>query len=136
MLQKQDPVTGSFYTEVTTSVTTTSTSYVDLLSLTATIGANAVLIHYSVSANNSSVANRSISFRLTVDGTAVRGSGLRTDANNLGNSTALVYKTAVLAAGSHTFKLQWLTEALTTAQVRPSTNPDEHASLLITEVTI
>jgi len=126
------------FTELTSDTTTTSTSFVDLLTITVTTGANAVILHFSVAANNSSIfAQHQQYFRLLVDGAATRGCSMRSVNTNHAASGGIVYKTSVLTAGSHTFKIQWRTNsALATAQIRPASEPTEHASLILEEVTV
>jgi hypothetical protein len=133
-----DPVklVQTAFTELTSNTTTTSGTFVDLLTLTITTGANAVLVHFSVSVNNNDLfAQQQQQFQLLVDGVATRGCSVRSINSNHANSGGLVYKTGVLTAGSHTFKIQWLTGG-STAQIRPVATATEHASLILKEVTV
>jgi hypothetical protein len=120
---------------VAADTTTTSTTFVDLLSITLTTGANKLLIHAAGAISNAG-ANVNMKLRLLVDGVSIGGIQLRSPAAAIGTGFALVDKVTV-TAGSHTVKLQWLT-ASSTAQCRPVTgNVDgESANLLIEEVTV
>lgn len=123
------------FKEVTVDTTTTSTSLVDLLSqsLTTTAGSS-LLINVSASISNSS-ANRNIDIQLMIDGVAVRGAGTRVTGTGIPGSLAIVYKKVGLAAGNHTIKVRWRTDG-STARVRPIASVNEHASLMIQEVTV
>lgn len=126
------------FAELTSDTTTTSTSFVDLLTITVTTGANPVILHFSVSANNNSgFFQHQQYFQLLVDGSATRGCSMRSVNSNHAASGGLVYKTSALTAGSHTFKIQWRTDSgLATAQIRPASQPNEHASFILEEVTV
>ncbi len=133
-----DPVklVQTAFTELTSNTTTTSGTFVNLLTLTITTGANAVIVHFSVSVNNSDIFfQQQQQFQLLVDGVATRGCGVRTVNSNHALAGGLVYKTSVLSAGSHTFTIQWLTSG-STAQIRPASTSTEHASLILKEVTV
>lgn len=123
------------FQEVTVDTTTTSTTFVDLLTQSITTQAGtALLIHASTSASNTGV-NQSVRFRVTIDGTAVRGwENVKTGAGQTAGG-GFVYRKTGLSAAAHTIKVQWLVGG-STGQVRPNTAAidTEHASLMCQEV--
>jgi hypothetical protein len=121
-------------TEITSDITTTSTTFIDLMTLTVTIGANPVILDFSVSCNNTGMFNQ-CDFQLLVDGGITRGITVYTSTSENASSGAILYKTSALTAGSHTFKIQWRVDA-GTGQVRPVTTAVEHAILILEEVTV
>lgn len=97
-------------------LTTTSSSYADVAGATVTIstGAHRVLIHATGTVyNSSSGANSNLT--LCVDGTAVQGTkGYAIRQITGGSDThgfSISWVSDVLTAASHTFKLQWKTDA-------------------------
>lgn len=127
------PTIQTTFDEISVNTTTTSTTFVDLLTRVISTGANNVLIHFS--AGFSAADQETVFFRVTIDGVAQRGAA-QTVRNGLRQgSVAIVLKRAVTAA-SHTIKIQWRVTA-GTGSVQPVLSPDaEHASLLISEVTV
>jgi hypothetical protein len=123
------------FSEITADTTTTSASFVDLLTVTLTTGANSLLIMAAANISNAS-ANVNVQVRVTLDGVAQRGSLTRSPSASGCQAVAITLKRTV-SAGSHTIKVQWLT-ASSTAQCRPITAAvdKEHASLLVQEVTV
>lgn len=121
------------FTELTSDTTTTSASFVDLLSLTFETDNNALISYFSVACDCSS-SGQDLDFQLVIDGSAQRGIQIRIVNSGFGTGGRLVHKSALLARGSHTVKIQWRRTG-GTAQIRPATQVDEHASLLIREVT-
>jgi hypothetical protein len=126
------------FVECNVDVTTTSTTFVDVVQLA--IGRtpaenNSVIVYFSASV---SLANTSVSadFQLVIDGVAVRGTSAGQDTSTLASACALVYKTGPLTATNHTFKIQWKVSAATTARIRPVATTEEHGSLLIQEVSV
>jgi hypothetical protein len=122
------------FTEQTVNTTITSTTYVDLLTASITITSGGILqIHFSCGTSNNS-GTRFNDFRITVDGTTKRAVGTRMAAANDPESASIVLRVTGLSVGVHTVKVQWKTSG-GTAQIRPVTVPDEeHASLLVEEV--
>jgi hypothetical protein len=131
-LVERPQIIQTAFTEITVDTTTTSTSFTDLLSLTIVTDNNPVICHFSASADNTGVQD--VDFQLVIDGVAQRGCALRVIAAGFGTSAELVDKSAALSIGSHTIKIQWQVSG-NTGQIRPATNIDEHASLLVEEVT-
>ncbi len=100
-------------------LTTTSTVFVDVdpsFSLTITTGARRVLIGFVGVALNS-VAGGVTSFDVAVDGTRLGGaqglSSMRVSSASFVENVGFVVMTDPLAAGSHTFTLQWFVNANT-----------------------
>jgi len=126
------------FVEITSDTTTTSGSYVDLLSLTITTdGGSMAEVHFTASVSNTALFGSSQQFQLVIDGSAVRGSHTRVLESVEASCAAITYRTGVLTAGSHTFKIQWLTDVfIFTARIRPVTTINEHASLLVSEITV
>jgi hypothetical protein len=125
----------TLFTETAADTTTTSATFVTLLTQAITIVAgNNVMVWFSAGCSNSN-NNAQVNFRLTIDAVAVRGVGsvAASGATNA-SSVSLVYLSSGLAAGVHTFAIQWLVSA-NTGRIRPVTVPSrEHASLIIQEV--
>jgi hypothetical protein len=122
-------------TELTVDTSTTSTTYVDLMSVTITTGTNSVIIQFSSSCTTN-VSGDWCEFQLLIDGVITRGLAIWTDTAGVADSGALVYKSSVLSAGSHTFNIQWHVGTAGTAQIRPVTTVLEHATLYVEEVTV
>ena len=98
-------------------------------------GASTLLIHISFSASvdvNTQVAT----FQLFIDAVAVRGAGIISASGLAPNSGAIVYKATGLAAGAHTIQLRVTPGGGSTVRVRPTGTINEHASLLVEEVTV
>lgn len=114
--------------------TTTSASYVNLLSQTiGTGGASALLIRATASTSDSGSLSTGNFFRVTVDGAVVGYFG--SEIFTCIQSSGLSVKTGALAAGSHVVNLDWHTQTGNTLRCRPAT-AEEQASLVITEVTV
>jgi hypothetical protein len=118
---------------VTVDTTTTSHTFVDLLSVTLTTSGGALLINAGGAINNSN-AGKAMQLRVTLNTVSQGGvTVVNTGANAV--SFGMAIKVAA-AAGSNTIALQWLTPA-NTAQCRPVTQADlESASLVVQEVSV
>lgn len=131
---------GSFlqtvFNQITVDTTTASAVFVTLLSQAITIQAGSVLlVHFTTGVSNSN-ANNTQFFRVQVDAVTQRAVGTTNVVANGPQSAGIVLRITGLAAGSRTVTIQWRTSG-NTAQIRPATVPDaEHASLLLTEVTV
>lgn len=121
--------------QVVADASTTSTSFVDLLTVNITTEANAVIIRAMGHVSNSS-ANVNMRLRVLVDGVSVGGGQVRSaSASGIAVPFALQFKTGVLSAGAHVIKLQWATVS-STMRCRPVAAADsETASLVVEEVT-
>lgn len=123
---------------VSTNLTTTSTSLVDMTGASVTINlftGSKVMLGASYSTSTNSILGAVNTVVLVVDGSVVAGSAntLGTLANSAqsGGFSRLI---TGLSIGTHTFKLQWSTST-GTAQCRPSSNPNtEHASITVMEI--
>jgi hypothetical protein len=125
------------FAEIAVDTTTTSTSFVDLLTISFTITASSiVLISFTASVSNTPSSTRNQDFRITIDGVAKRGARAICTTGSSATCAAIVLRVTGLAAGARSIKVQWKTSA-STAQIRPVAAPDtEHASLLVQEVTV
>lgn len=121
----------SKFAEVTADTTTTSTTFVGLLSINITTDDGYLIIH-SASSSSCSSANRQIFFQVLVDSVAKRGYAVRLSGANNAEGSAVVIRVPV-TAGAHTVALQWRVSA-STGQVRPVSFIEESASLLVEEV--
>ena len=122
----------SLFTNVTADTTTTSATFVDLLTQTITTGANSLELLFTISASTSS-GNKNIGFQILIDGTVQRGGGLSTSSANSSISGVVSHK-ATVSAAAHTVKVQWLVSG-GTAAINVATTPAEyHASLWVKEV--
>ena len=113
--------------KITTDESTTSTSFVDLITVPITTEAGVL----GLIANASSLAVISLGyFRVTVDGVAVAGG-----AHLLGLANLFLGVRVPITAGSHTVKLQWRTDALGTHSISAASLPEAHfANLLVREM--
>lgn len=115
----------------------TAGSYSDLtgVSLNITTGARPILIHFSVTGDNSATNNNTF-FEVDVDGVRVGVCAFNTAASGRPQSASMVIKTSALTAATHTVKIRWRPSS-GTSRVRPVTNPDsDRASLLVEEVSV
>jgi hypothetical protein len=128
---------SGLFTNITANTTTTSLTFVDLLSTSITISNQSrILISFTGSMSNAS-NNQTHFFRVLVNGATITGGGTGTRiASGAGNPQviALHAQTAALAAGTYTIALQWRTTG-GTVQCRPIAAPDaEHASMVVQEI--
>jgi len=128
-----DTFLNTVYKEISADTTTTSGSFVDLLSVSITTGVNYILIFSSLCASMIGGSDE-VNWQITVDSVAKRGGGNRTYANLPESTGWMIYRMAVTGA-AHTVALQWRVTGSDTAQVRVSTGW-EHAFLMVAEVTI
>lgn len=130
------PLLQTQFTNQSSDTSTTSTSYVDLLSLTVETGGNShLLVHFHATAHPST-DNQSISFQLVIDGVVKCGCNTHADKSGGGDtqaSASLVWKETDIASGSHTVKIQWKTST-GTASIRPASFDNESALFLASEV--
>ena len=122
----------SVFTSLAADTNTTSTTFVDLLSLTLNIKSGSKLkSQFTASANSSAAAT--INFRFVVDGVVKEAVASDMTANGT-QSFTLTNLTTGLSAGNRTVKIQWKVSA-GTASIRPLANPDsESSTLTITEL--
>ncbi len=134
-----DNLQQTVFVEQTTNVSTTSTTFANLLTATLTTdGVSGLLVSFTAGLSITGGSNAAGEFQLLVDGTAKRGTvaGGGTGVSNApGMTAALTYKTAVLSGGSHTITIQWKSSGVT-VRIRPVTTILEHASLLVQEVLV
>lgn len=121
--------------QVVADTSTTSLSFVDLLTVNITTGANAVIIRAMGHVSNAN-ANVNMRLRVLVDDVSVGGGQVRCPSTGIGIAFALQFKTGVLSAGAHVIKLQWATVS-STMRCRPvAAANSETASLVVEEVTV
>lgn len=114
---------------------TTSTTPVDLLSLTINTTGGGLCIWFTAGASATG-AGETIQFTLLVDGVVVIGSNVRCSAAAISESVALVCK-RFPTAGSHIVKVQWCIPTVGTAQILVSSAPNsDHGRLLVQEVNV
>jgi hypothetical protein len=124
----------SVFAKISVDTTTTSTTWVDLISQAVTITASGILIIHLTAAVSNSAVNKAVQFRVTVDGVSQGGFGIELKSAGVSCSGAIVVRVTGLSAGAHTVKARWQTSA-GTAQIRPVGAPDtESANMLIEEV--
>lgn len=116
-------------------VTTTSTTYTNLLSVTVTTSGGSCLEIYSSFSLSNGVDNAATGqdfLRITVDGIQEIESG--SEQWTVSEGGAMYFKTDILTPGSHTIALQWRTQAGMTLRCSASTlTRPEHASIMILE---
>jgi len=120
------------FSEISSDTTTTSATFVDLLTANITTTGGGLLIHATVS-STSSGNSEDHHYQVLLDGTPKRGFLHWAKSEVAGSGAVVIYLTGVSAA-AHTVKLQWRVSGQT-GQIRPVTTIDEHASLLVQEVT-
>jgi len=117
-------------------VTTTSTTYVDLLSLSiTTYGGSKLEIYSSFSLSNAldNAGAGQDSLRITIDGIQLQSSG--SEQWTVTETGAIFCLTDILTEGPHTVALQWRTQAGATLRCSAGTlTRPEHASLVVVEV--
>ena len=126
----------SVFAEISADTTTTSSSFVDLLTanITTTASGNVLLIHFDVCGDNTGT-NNDVHFRITIDGVAKRSAAMDIDISGSTQCAAITYR-ATTTTGSHTVKAQWRSPSGgSTSRIRPVADVDSHhASLLVEEV--
>jgi hypothetical protein len=126
----------SVWNEISADTTTTSTTLVDLISVSITTGANQLLIWFSASLSMSvSGSGYRVRFSLQLDGAVIRGFIINPLGGSIPYCVPYVYKKTGITAAAHTVKIQWCVVGSTTARIRPVTTILEHCSLMVAEVT-
>lgn len=125
-------IVQSVFSRLSVDTTTTSTSFVDFMTLNVNTGQNALCVFFSASGNNTTSGAR-VHFQLLVDGVIRRGSDFFCVSTTNGGCAALVYKTFNLSDGAHVIKIQWSVTA-GTGSVNASSGTSDHASLIVYEV--
>jgi hypothetical protein len=120
--------------EVAADTSTTSTAFVDLISLPIVTTVGGVLLVWASFAGSPVAAAVSGLFRVTLDGVPIRAGGIFMNNNNPQDG-AIVLRIPGVGLGAHTVALQWRTStALLGIQIRPVAAPNsEHGSLLVAE---
>jgi hypothetical protein len=131
-LFRQPQVIQTQYSALAVDTSTTSTSFVDLMSLTLATDSNRTITYFSAAGNNATSAT-ALRFQLLIDGVVTRGCNTRCVSSGNGGTVSLVYYSSVLTPGSHTFKIQWSVSA-GTGTINASTGTSDNAVLLVEEV--
>ncbi len=124
-------VTRRAYAALATDSTTASATYATLLTATITTLAARSFLVISFTASGAHITNAATTlFRVTVDGTVIKGC-YTTVAANYAFSAAIVVRTPVVV-GMHTVLVQWSTDNAT-ARISAATVVTEHAAVSIHE---
>ena len=123
------------YAEIASDTTTTSVSFVDLLTISLLTNGGDVLIEFDVSGTNS--GSYMTYYRITFNGVSCRGASYFSYNSAVAGAAICVRLTGVAADSvAHTIKVQWCVGD-GTARIRPVAAADvEHASLWVAEVTV
>jgi hypothetical protein len=127
-------ITQVKFTSLNTDSTTTSTTFVNLITQSITIQEGSyLLIRSSFSTSDSTSSGNINAFRITVDGVsyAEGGAEIWTPSSQSG---AIVCKVGPMTGGAHIINLDWHTASGNTLRCRPLTQP-EQASIVTTEIT-
>lgn len=118
---------------VVADTTTSSTGFVDLLTINVTTLAGTKLVIRASFACANSVTGSGIYFRITTDGVS-RGGACTRYGGAPGSSGALNYLETALAAGAHVIRLQWRVDG-GQGRIRPVVAVDaESCHLMVQEV--
>lgn len=130
------PAPNNSFVTLTSNATTTSPTFTPFLTMTMNATGNrSFLINASFSSSNTSPTLETNSFAIFVDGssTPTLGAASSVSSGQI-QSGSIIYKTGVLAPGTYTISLEWMTTG-GTAQILAATEPSSyHASLSATEV--
>jgi hypothetical protein len=139
----KSPPSDSYVCNEAADYTTTSTSFVDVdatnLSLQITTTGGDVMAHFYLSASNTNIGNFTF-FDIDLDGTRIAGDDgmicARAGSVNGRNAISATHLVTSLAAGTHTFKLQWKCSANTSTVYAGAgtANGDLHPQFWVREV--
>lgn len=119
--------------ELTVNATTSSQSWVTLLSTTLAVLLDSGILFF-FSGQMTGQANKTTSFQVLIDGVQVAVSTLNTGSGGSNVSMFLSGLKPLLAAGSHTVVVQWKTDG-STSQINPISNPGyEGARITLIEI--
>jgi len=122
------------FVEQTTDTSTGSAAFGPLLTQVITTSASSFLIIHATTSFSNATNNTNPDIQLVIDGSPVRGAGERIAAASALVSMSIVYRKSGLVAGAHTVLLRWRTSG-GSLRCRPVATVNEHASLVIQEVT-
>ena len=128
-------VIQTVFNEITVDTSTTSLTFVSLMSQAITITANSRLLIRFDASYSAVTNNTDTSFRISVDGTPRRGTGgTARNTTPASDSSSITWVSGPLAAGSRTVLIEWLVSS-STANINVVTVPSSHhASLVIQEI--
>jgi hypothetical protein len=132
-LEYENNLVQAVYVPLTVDASTTSTTYVNLLSSTInTIGGD-LIVMFSANAANSN-ANRSMYWQIVVDGVVVEQAGSFITTAGYSSGITMLVKVPGTGMKQRTVALQWCVSN-NTGNIRPVTAPnDESAEMIIFEV--
>lgn len=133
----QSTLRQTILASISANTTTTSTSFVTLLSQNITITAGGIILAQMMAAFSNATANRGVAARLLIGGTVRCGTQDRLPVVNTSAGFPLQWRVSGLAAGTYAVVIAWCTILGGTAQCRPIAAPDsEYCALIIQEVTV
>jgi hypothetical protein len=116
------------------NLSTTSTTFVNLLTGSVLVQPGAVLLINASGSLSNSVSGATMATRLVVDGVPFRGAGVRPIVAGSAASFEFAFRVAGLGAGARNVAVQWKTN-VGTARCRPALAPDtEHCTIVVQEV--
>lgn len=143
MLYTPSSLIATTFVSLTSDQTTTSTSYVDLMSVNLTIPLRAKFLCTLTCTASSAVGNffgtPEINMRLLINGADVQSTKIKIQRAQTAQGTALYYiSSQAFDEGTHTFTIQWLSSfAFDGIACYASSNSDsQHCALLIEAVTV
>lgn len=121
------------FAHVTTDISTTSSTFVDMTSqsITITTGANAIFAWWQASVSTST-AGGVANFNLLLDGVNQAGGSAKPGGSS-SISTGLIHRFAV-TAGTHTIKIQWNVSSGTLSCLAATQPSTQSGALMIMEV--
>lgn len=137
MLFSSDNYVSSSYSQILADATTTSTSYVGIMSQSVSVSTNEIINLFFSTAFDTVNSSQLVSFQVFIDTVAQAGSS----ASSLCRGSGLFASCAFigqynLSAGNHTVEIRWKTN-VATARILPVTNPTaNHANLLLIKTKI
>jgi len=119
------------FSEISQDLSTTSQSFVDLLSQGITTVSDKISVTFSASISTTAPSAQ-VQCQLMIDGAVKRGSSIDPAGATKAGNTTIAWR-GIVTPGAHTVKIQWLVTA-GTVRVRPGSTNIEHTSLIVREV--
>jgi len=129
----------STFDEITTDYSSSSATFIDLLTRSITIAASSVLIVTFDASFSASLTNKTVYFRITIDGATYRATACRLQQAGTHASAALTIRVTGLSAGARSVKVQQKSDdtlQIFTVLAGDAGANAHHASLLCMEVTV
>lgn len=119
--------------DLAVNTTTTSLTFIDLLTANIAVGGAGFLLIWFTVAGSLLAVNQTAFFRITVDGVAQRGVAFRSPSAGQPAGASICLRVPVVS-GARVVKAQWRVSG-STGQIRPVLQPDaESAELVVAEV--